>query len=203
MGNTAFEPGLPSVLEALRSATRPRHAKLASSPAMVRLFDPDYTIPEYRAHLGRLLGLFEPLEYLVAQIADPADPACALQRSSDLREDLRLTGALTTEVDAFERYRRLPSIPRAGLRGYTYVILGSLLGGRIIVRQLRAVLGPGASFRFYGDESGHYDALWASLCSDLEENGRSDVQTICATAAGIFDAYAEWFSEPLLREGRF
>ena len=40
----------PSVIEALRDATRSRHAQLSASPAMSRL----YTIPEYRSHLGRL-----------------------------------------------------------------------------------------------------------------------------------------------------
>jgi hypothetical protein len=31
---------------------------------------------------------------------------------------------------------------------------------------------------------------------DLEENGKDDVEAICATAAGIFDSYTAWFSEP-------
>jgi heme oxygenase len=193
MLTSAFESGESGVLQALRSATRSHHAKLSSCPAMTRLFDLDYTISEYRAHLGRLLGFFEPLEHRVAQAAGPAGSVRALQRSSDLREDLRLTGALRTDVDALERCQRLPPVPRAGLRGYIYVILGSRFGGKIIGKQLRTVFGPGVSLRFYGDESGR-DALWAWFCSDLEENGRNDVQAICATALGIFDAYAEWFS---------
>jgi hypothetical protein len=83
--NRPSEPGVTSVIEALRDAT---HASLTSGLDMSRLFECDYTISEYRAHLARLLG--------------------------------------------------------------------STLGARYIVKQLRAVLGPSATFRFYGDGDGLY-----------------------------------------------
>jgi len=197
MLNRVSDPGVPGVIEALRDATRARHASLAASSAMVRLFDSAYTLSEYRAHLGRLLGLFEPLERAVADATDPADPECTIQRSSALREDLRIMGATARDIDALERCHQLPHIESAGLAGYTYVILGSMLGGKVIVRRLRAVLGPDASFLFYGDGNGRSEGLWASFRSELEENGESDVEMICATAVSIFDAYTAWLSEPL------
>jgi heme oxygenase len=170
---------------------------------MVRLFDPAYTVSEYRAHLGRLLGFFEPLERAVADVTHAADPVFALQRSSSLSEDLRIMGATAGDIDALERCRQLPPITRAGLPGYTYVILGSMLGGKIIVKGLRAVLGPGASFLFYGDGNGRFEALWTSFCADLKANRTHDVQEICATAVGIFDIYTAWLSAPLSRAGSF
>jgi len=36
---------------------------------------------------------------------------------------------------------------------------------------------------------------------NLEENGKANVEAICATAVVIFDAYADWLSQPLLRPG--
>jgi heme oxygenase len=167
---------------------------------MVRLFDSAFTVSEYRAHLGRLLGFFEPLERAVADATDSADAGC-IQRSSALQEDLRRMGVTTRDIDALERCHRLPHIVSEGLAGCTYVILGSMLGGKIIARRLRAVLGPDASFLFYGDRNGRSDALWASFCSELEENRENDVEMICATAVGIFDAYAAWLSEPLSQVG--
>jgi heme oxygenase len=163
---------------------------------MARLFDADYTIAEYREHLGRLLGLFEPLERAVAKASHPGDPARDLRRSSALRDDLRAMGATTRDIGSLERYHGLAPIDPAGVRGYTYVILGSMMGGKIIVKRLRAVLGADASFRFYGDGNGRPEELWASFCADLEEHGRNDVAAICATAAAIFDAYEAWLSEP-------
>jgi len=195
------EPGKPSVLAALRNATHSLHVSLASNPAMSRLLDKDYSNSEYRAHLGRVLGFFEPLECVASHAAEVEGSVCPLNRSGDVREDLRLMGATTSEIDALERCQRLPSIAPGGLRGYTYVILGSMQGGRIIARQLRAVLGPGASLRFYGDESGRFETAWASFCSDLEANGKDDVEAICTTAIDVFNAYAAWFSEPVSRIG--
>jgi heme oxygenase (biliverdin-IX-beta and delta-forming) len=203
MTNRALESETPGIIEALRGATRSRHANLAASSAMVRLFDSRYTISEYRAHLGRLLGFFEPLERAVADVTHPAEAAYAFQRSNSLREDLRIMGAATKDIDALERCRQLPPIARADLPGYTYVILGSMLGGKIIVKRLRAVLGPEASFLFYGDRNGRSEESWTSFCADLKENRKHDVQSICATAVGIFDTYAAWLSAPLSRTGSF
>jgi heme oxygenase len=190
----------PCVIEALRDATRSRHAQLSASPAMSRLFDAAYTIPEYQSHLGRLLGLFEPLECAVACAADPEDPVRTLERSSALREDLTIMGATASDINALERCRWLPPIEPAGLYGYAYVILGSMMGGKIIVKRLRTILGPAASFHFYDDGNGCSEALWASFRSDMEKNGKDNVEAICATAVEIFDAYASWLSEPLLQK---
>jgi hypothetical protein len=54
--NCPSGPGVTSVIEALRDATRYRHASLASGLGMSRLIECDDTISEYRAHLARLLG---------------------------------------------------------------------------------------------------------------------------------------------------
>jgi len=56
------KPPVRSVLEAVREATRPLHASLGSSPAMSRLFASDYTLSEYRLHISRLYGFYEPLD---------------------------------------------------------------------------------------------------------------------------------------------
>ena len=187
----------PAVIEALRDATRSRHAQLGASPAMLRLFAVDFTILEYQGHLGRLLGLFEPLEYAVACAADPWNPMRDLERSRALREDLTMMGATGSDIEALERCSWLHVIAPAGIYGYAYVVLGSMKGGKIIVERLRSVLGPVASFHFYGDRNGGADALWASFCSDLEAHGKDNVEVICATAVAVFDAYATWLSGPL------
>jgi heme oxygenase len=191
----------PVVIEALRDATRSRHAQLGASPAMSRLLDSKYTIHEYQSHLGRLLGLFEPLEFAVARAADPENPVRSLERSSALREDLTIMGASASDIQALERCSWLPSIASAGLYGYAYVVLGSMKGGKIIVKRLRSTLGPAASFHFYGDGNGGSDALWASFCSELEAHGKENVEAICATAVAVFDAYAAWLSAPLRQPG--
>jgi heme oxygenase len=190
----------PSVIGALRSATCSRHARLASSPALARLFAPDYTLSEYRAHLGCMMGLFEPLERAAAHAAGASQFPSGLQRSKDLRHDLSTMGSSADEIDAYERCPYVPSLPATGLHGYLYVTLGSMLGGEIIVRRLRSVFGDDASYRFYGGrESQIYESHWTSFCSDIEERGKEDVQMIGATAVQVFDLYAAWLSEPFHR----
>jgi Asp-tRNA(Asn)/Glu-tRNA(Gln) amidotransferase C subunit len=81
---------------------------LGSSAAMSRLFASDYTISEYRLHLNRLLGFFEPLECAASLAAQTEGSVQLLQRSSDLREDLRNMGATAQDIDAIERCQRLP-----------------------------------------------------------------------------------------------
>jgi heme oxygenase len=191
-----------SVIEALRVATRSRHASLASSPDMKRLFAADYSLAEYKSHLGTLLGLFEPLERAVVPASGAGFFLPLLQRSKDLRHDLRAMGASVEEIDAVKRCPCIPSFPPAGLRGYLYVMHGSMLGGEIIARQLRTVLGHRASCRFYGgNETHNCGPRWASFCADLEEHGKEDVQTICTTAVQVFDLYAEWLSLPFQQIG--
>jgi heme oxygenase len=193
----SIQPVELCVIDALRDATRSHHAQLGASPAMSRLFDTDYTIHEYQSHLGRLLGLFEPLEYAVACASDPTNPVRSLERSSALREDLAIMGATACEIEGFERCSWLPSINPAGLYGYAYVVLGSMKGGKIIVKRLRSILGPAASFHFYGLGNEASDALWSSFCCELEANGKENVEIICTTAVGVFEAYATWLSDPL------
>src|SRR5664279_1671863 len=102
MDSRGLEVGVPAVIEALRAATRSRHEQLGNSTAMLRLFDAAYTISEYRSHLGRLLGLFEPLERAAARAAHPSAPVYSFQRSSALRQDLRIMGATAEDIDALE-----------------------------------------------------------------------------------------------------
>jgi heme oxygenase len=162
---------------------------------MVRLFEPTYTTAEYHAHLRRLLGLFESLEDAALRGATPEDPAPPHRRSIDLRDDLRIMGV--DAADPLERCLTLTKFPAGGIRGYTYVMLGSMLGGRLVVKHLRSVLGSSASTRFYG--AGESDAilLWESFCADLATARHADPRAICETASAVFDAYADWLSTPV------
>ena len=169
---------------------------------MARIFAPDYTLFEYRAHLGCMLGLFEPLERAAADAAGTSQSLSTLQRSKDLLDDLSTMGLSADEIDAFERCPYVPTLPTAGMPGYFYVTLGSMLGGEIIVKRLRSVFSDEASYRFYGGrEPQSYESQWTSFCSDVEERGKEDAQMICATAVRVFDVYAAWLSKPLHRTG--
>jgi heme oxygenase len=180
------------MLELLRTATRSRHAALGESTAMLRLFEPTYTAAEYRAHLGRLLGLFEALEDAALRGATPGDPAPPHRRSIDLRDDLQRMGVDADGIAQLERCADVAPFSTGGVRGYTYVMLGSMLGGRLVVKHLRSILGPATTVRFYGAGESGAMALWESFCADLATTAHADARAICDTASAVFDAYAAW-----------
>jgi heme oxygenase len=163
---------------------------------MVRLFEPTYTIAEYRSHLGDLLGLFEAIEAAASRAATPEDPPPIQRRSLDLRHDLAIMGGEAVAIDRLGDAQIRIELPAGGLRGYTYVILGSMLGGRLIVKQLRSVLGAAASLRFYGAGAADSIGLWEAFCAELATARNADVRAICHTASAIFDAYADSLSTP-------
>lgn len=159
---------IPSAFVALRSATCSRHTSLAPNPAMVRLFAAGYTLFEYRAHLGRMLGLLEPLERAPAHAASASHSLPAPERSKDLYDDLSTMGASADEINAFERCPCVPSLPTAVPCGHLYVMLGSMLSGETIVSRLCTVCGADASCRSYGgSEPRSNESHWTSLCSEI------------------------------------
>lgn len=75
------------------------------------------------------------------------------------------------------------------------------MGGNIIVKRLRTILGPAASFHFYDDGNGRPELLWASFCSDVEKNAKENVEVICATPSKYFMPTHSWLAEPLIQKG--
>jgi len=197
MPGRTVAPQTLKAIEKLRNATRSRHANLESIPAMSRLFAVDYTVSEYQSHLGRMLGLIEPLERAASLAAEAGQPVPVPLRSTDLRSDLIAMGTTQVEIDSFERCLHIPSLSVPGLPGLTYVVLGSTFGGRVIAKQLLKVLGSRGSYCFYGNGQQKWEAQWACFRSDLEKTGEQDVEAICATAVEVFDLYARWLADPL------
>jgi len=109
------------------------HADLGSSPAMSRLFASDVyhsgIIGRISAACSDSLNLSKSRFHVWQDRAGTAGASLPpIQRSGYLREDLLIMNATAGEIDSLERCHALPSITRAGLRGYTYVVLGSTLG---------------------------------------------------------------------------
>jgi heme oxygenase len=170
---------------------------------MARLFQRGFTLSEYKIHLIRLLGIFDPLESVVSKIESPLDaPARGLGRANELRIDLEIMGVSNGEIKAARRCSQLPQIQPLGVLGYTYVVLGSRQGGRIIVNQLRPILGPAASLRFYGEGDFSDGSAWQRFCLALEDAQEQDLEAICETACATFDAYDAWLSATVEQEGR-
>lgn len=177
----------------LREVTRSHHLALHEASLMRRLFATDYALAEYRTHLESMLGVVEPLERAAERSIDAALAPHFARRSKWLCEDLKAMGASSAEIGRVPRSHIAPISP-ARVRGYLYVSLGSMLGGRIIAQRLRSALGTAASIRFYADGVGRADARWTSFCTELDDGARADADETCAGAIATFHAFTEWLA---------
>jgi heme oxygenase len=183
-----------SARDVLRAATRARHVAVGNLPGMRRIFADDYSSEEYAAHLARMLGFFEPLERVAADRLTAAAAPHFLPRAAALRGDLAHMGWTAAQIAAVERCASLPDVPPEGIFGYLYVVLGSMLGGRIIEQRLSGVLGARAGLRYYGEGSGASDDRWATFCCALDAADRERLGAICDTANAIFTAFERWMT---------
>ena len=156
------------------------------------------TLDDYRVWLSRFLGLYGPLEQALAGFTEWHDHGLTLPNHSfRLGADLGAIG-----VDPAGVLQAPPAlVPRltsfAQALGAVYVLEGSALGGRVILRDINARVGTeitGAT-RFFGGGAAT-DQTWQSFKTALDGFGhafpglRSDV---ISGAEGVFRAISAWF----------
>jgi heme oxygenase len=155
-------------------------------------------LDDYRGWLSRFLGLYGPLEQALAEFTEWRDHGLTLPNHSvRLAADLRAMG-----VDPAGVLQAPPTVvPRlatfAHALGVVYVLEGSALGGRVILRDINARVGPriiGAT-RFFGGGMAT-DQTWQGVKTALDGFGyafpglRDDV---ISGAEAVFRAIAAWF----------
>jgi len=186
----------PAAVLALREATREAHARIERVPALARLLAEDCSGEEYRAALLRLHSFVAPLEAaMLARIGGEIGLVLSAGRRAPLlRRDLSELG---TAPAPRAPAAALPatSSPAEAL-GCAYVLEGSLLGGRVIARSLRARLGPalGGATRYLeagGDDVPQrwrrFGRLLDTALADPEARARA-----AGAASACFERLAAW-----------
>lgn len=152
----------------------------------------------YRALLERFIGFVMPIEVELARFAWPDDLAFPARRKADLLgRDLLLLGHTPASLLHLTRFAAVPALPTlAAAFGCLYVLEGSTLGGRIILRRVRASLGREAGsgvayFEGYGSRTG---AMWSSFLATLarEVTERRAIDEAVQGAATTFEALGRW-----------
>jgi heme oxygenase (biliverdin-IX-beta and delta-forming) len=174
----------PDALDAVREATRARHAyvdthmPLAQAAAGLR---------HYREHLALLAQWLAPLQQqLAAQPGPLLRYATVMQRRlAQMHADLAATGASPAPQDAAPA---LPPQAAAFWWGVAYVIEGSQLGAAVLHRQLSATLAPFEPAYLGGAAQGPGGA-WRTFLADLREHvsGAQPVAQCCRGACWAFD----------------
>jgi heme oxygenase (biliverdin-IX-beta and delta-forming) len=154
----------------------------------------------YRGLLGRLLGLYAPLERELARV-DWTGLAIDLgprKKAALLVADLRALELPPAELAALPVCAGLPGLPSAAAAlGCLYVLEGATLGGQLITREIHRTLGisaaTGGSFHAaYGARTG---AMWRSFRAVADEHCGEDPAKVAhalAAAAATFETFASW-----------
>lgn len=159
------QTGAP-LLSTLREGTREWHLRVEArlQPAG------QWTLVGYAAMLRAFHQVIHSLEpQLCKLLGDAFIPPPPFSRTDRIRKDLEELGAapLTTYASPL----RVESA--ADAYGIGYVLQGSLLGGAVIARQLRAAYSnqpvPTAYLELYGDE---LPGAWRRFCHELNSFGR-------------------------------
>jgi heme oxygenase (biliverdin-IX-beta and delta-forming) len=157
-------------MQRLKQQTQSYHSSLEDK---LDLLNPALTREQYRLLLQRFWGFYAPLEERLQALHFRAlYPFDAEKRRKVplLRNDLQTLGLTEAEIRALPRCVDLPDCRHyPQVLGCWYVIEGATLGGQLISRHFRAVLGMSreqgcAFFGSYGEQVG---SMWKEFCSGL------------------------------------
>ena len=202
-----FVPTMPSVRtqvrQRLRIAIRPLHDSLHHHPAVTALLCDHATPLVYRELLGRLYGIYTPLEREI-ELARPHLER-DLRRSMQPRARLLLSdlAALGLSAGEIARIATAPNIAAMTTReealGAVYVLQGSAIGGRAIAGRLRRGDLSQMPMRFFeGCPQDHN--TWRLCCDALERCATAgDINRLTNAAVSTFRHFVEWLEA--LRNG--
>ena len=181
-----------TTLALLRAATRPAHDRLEAEMGLV---DEGLDLAAYRRRLERFHGFWQGWQPAVAVLLGDEEFLAPRRRLHLLAADLFSLG-LPPEAIA-----TLPACPppdlgsAAAAMGSLYVMEGSTLGGRVILRHVEAHLdGAGCSyFTGYGNNTG---MMWRSFVARLDQWPAAEAERIVIGATATFEHLGWWFAQP-------
>ncbi len=184
-------PGERDLRNRLREDTRTLHQTLESR---LPLGAETPSLSAYEDHLRFLLGYFGPVEEALRDVQGLRSLVPDLGwrwKTPLLEEDLSADRADRSAPDSIVHR---PANPAQAL-GVLYVLEGSTLGGRVLLKRLRSLPDfPGhLGIRFlsvYGDEAG---AMWSRFLETLGHVEEKDWDETVGSARATFQALGDWY----------
>ncbi|WP_148863824.1 biliverdin-producing heme oxygenase [Marinobacter fonticola] len=196
------------LLTQLRSATLKSHRQIERNPRLARLFEPGLSHSRYRDLLARLLGFYEPVEFILADLPSRiavADRSVVERATAErwktpwLRQDLSVLGLSEQAIAELPRASvaetpQIEDLPQAV--GCLYVLEGATMGGTLISRHLHATLGvtPETGGRFYDGYGPGNGRMWGCFRQQLANLEMGAPQTLKMTSSAIetFSCLDHW-----------
>lgn len=155
-----------SFLDKLRLSTSPLHKQLESVPLSQVIVSPEITVQKYAEYLLVMEGIVKDVEEKVYPvISNFISDIDERKKLSSIQDDLKVLGfSVLNETIAFDADFEIPSA-----LGIVYVMEGSTLGGRVILKNIEKQLGFNADngakyFSGYKENTG---SLWKSFLFDM------------------------------------
>lgn len=191
----------------LRTQTAPLHEQidvLLGLPGAIR------TLDDYRCWLSQFFGLYGPLEQSLERFSEWGHHGFTLplpNHSARLAADLHAIGVDPASVSRAPA-TLLPRLPTfAHALGALYVLEGSTLGGRVILRDVEARIGPqitGAT-QFFSGGGVAAGQTWRIFKTTLDAFGHECPTLWSDTISGaesVFHAITAWFVSLRVATGR-
>lgn len=181
----------------LRKETEENHRKLEAAPLSKLLLSEEVSTEDYTRYLHYMREVITYHEQNVIPLIAQYFPDMA-QRSklNAIEEDLRTLPASNQIGETYHPSTTWATVPFA--MGYMYVMEGSTLGGRILLKHIKEKLGfdehNGARFfSGYGDVTGRYWKTFLDIFSRYAIKG-NHAQEVIEGAKAAFSSIENYFS---------
>ena len=189
---------LPAFLNSLRTATAASHTALEALPISESILKPDVTDLEYAHYLILMRDVVSDAEQNIFPILTSIIPDIeSRNKTQHIKADLAALGAITEEAEK-PLSESITDITVPFALGILYVIEGSSLGGRVILKNINTVLGHDAEsgaayFSGYGGQTGSRWKSFLEILVNFESENNNGTEII-AGANFAFDAIHKHFS---------
>lgn len=187
-----------SFLNSLRNNTADSHKRLEENEISTAILSPEVTIADYQEYISRMYGVIAGCERKVfPALSGIFADLSQRQKSSLIINDLYKTGLQQAEIEQLPVCDFDFSTTGEAL-GIMYVLEGSTLGGRVLLKHIQKTLGLGESdgvsfFYGYGSETGK---MWKSFITRFSEYAITTncEQEVISSAAQTFTVIDGWLS---------
>jgi len=188
----------PTFLDNLRTATSQSHTGLEELPISKSIMNPQVSKEEYLLYLSLMHDVVKDAEEnIFPQLNDIITDLPERNKNSKLEKDLEVLGHTKTTGENHPVSDGLNNPTNAFALGILYVIEGSSLGGRVILKNINTALGydieNGASyFGGYGGQTGSHWKNFLAMLTQYEAETNS-AEEIIAGADYAFNAISRHF----------
>lgn len=191
-----FTPAELSFLQDLRKQTGPQHQQLESSSLSQALMKPGVEMQDYTRYLSYMYRVIEYAEEHIFPLVNDLLETSSRRKLYSIQKDLAyLHGQPVAQYFSISD----KELTQAEALGYLYVIEGSTLGGRVIIKHLQKYLPVNEQdgalfFAGYGADTGKQ---WSSFLQTLTAyaTGKHCEETVIQSAIAAFTAIREFFNK--------